>query len=425
MAAPCSPRLQLQLHLCRAIRVPIRARSHSLPATANAVKILRQDCYSNSNNCQRQQTTQILSLSLLFRRSYTTQSKNSITDDLQQRDDDDDDDGGDSSHLLMRATAQQLKGDVPEAIALTSRAVLIMKRKLKTKAKSNMKADDEAEDIADALLFLGKLYQLQGAFGDAVEPFSEARILYQQLLQQQQQQFTTETPTVHQSKRKELTALSHLASAQSRWLAGGSSGSSPNTDTKITEVDADELFREALEGLEETCGWEDGMTNHTAHEWSLVCRLNGNPRNALSILTNMKEKLSGIFGTNDHRVLQLNGELAELWQLVSALPSSSNHNDSSSSDERNRNLGDGSDTSAAATTAEENAMALLEEALDNLPPNSPEARRIFMQLEEWKEQQQQQNEQQQNQHLQHHHARGGTTATTVGGVAVTFTKGRG
>jgi len=242
-----------------------------------------------------------------------------------------------------------------------------------------------------------------------------------------------------QAKKKELAALSHMASARSRWLAEGA-------DNPIdVDVDVDELFREALEGLEDICGWQDGMTNHTAHEWSLHARRgnntnnnttsNSNPRKALSILTNMKQKLAGVFGPNDHRVLQLNGELAELWHLVSALPASNGTDDttncnSNSTDERNKRGGEDLDTSAAATstttttapttsTAEENAMALLEEALDNLPHNSPEARRIFMQLEEWKDQQQQQKQKQQQQQ------QGGIAATTVGGVAVTFTKGRG
>jgi hypothetical protein len=409
----------------------------------------------------------------------------------------------------MRATAQQLKGNVGEAIALTSRAISIMKqrqnRNTATATSANATEHDtetepsssstttatttalvvaSSEDIADALLFLGKLYQLQGGFGNAFESFSEARHLYQQIVVVQEFQPQTEQHTEQQplqphqqqlqqrhSKKKELTALSHMASARSRWLAEGDGdvndidNTIDNDNDNDVDVDVDELFHEALEGLEEICGWKDGMTNHTAHEWSLHARrgstnYNSNssaiqnntkttadPRKALSILTNMKQKLAGVFGPNDHRVLQLNGELAELWHLVSALPSSLNGtNDttatatsttthttttstscstssSTSTSNHERHKSGGRDDLDTTTTAEENAMVLLEEALDNLPPNSPEARRIFMQLEEWKDQQQQYQQQQQQNH--HHDASGGIAAPPVGGVAVTFTKGRG
>ena len=55
--------------------------------------------------------------------------------------------------------------------------------------------------------------------------------------------------------------------------------------------------------------------------------------------------------------------------------------DSNTDSKRNNN----NNNTTNKAEAEKNAMSLLEEALDRMPPNSPEARRIFMQLEEWKE----------------------------------------
>ena len=59
-----------------------------------------------------------------------------------------------SRHLLLEATARQLKGDIPQAEEL-ARAAL-----------DALDADDVAARV-DAWTFLGKLSQLQGKFGDA------------------------------------------------------------------------------------------------------------------------------------------------------------------------------------------------------------------------------------------------------------------
>jgi len=66
----------------------------------------------------------------------------------------------------------------------------------------------------------------------------------------------------------------------------------------------------------------------------------------------MKNGLIDVFGKDDSRVLQLNGEEAEICNI----------------------LGD-----------YRKAIELLEEVVDNLPPGSPEARIAFMKLDELKE----------------------------------------
>ena len=67
-----------------------------------------------------------------------------------------------SRHLLLEATARQLKGDIPQAEEL-ARAAL-----------DALDADDVAARV-DAWIFLGKLSQLQGKFGDAEAFFRDAR----------------------------------------------------------------------------------------------------------------------------------------------------------------------------------------------------------------------------------------------------------
>ncbi len=287
------------------------------------------------------------------------------------------------SHLLTKATARQLKGDIDEAILLASKA-LSMQKKLSASRLNNAKKVDN-EEIADTVLFLGKLHQLNGSIDNAVELFAESRYLCKQEQVYQQQlaeNHDDSLSTLNRLLRKEFVALSHLASAKARLLHQGEfhQGS-------FAAVEAE--FQEALEGLSEIAGWQDGITNHTAHEWALYCKnVKNDPEKAIRILSNMKEELSKVFGGDDERVLQLNGEMAQLWRIVSM---------SKELGKTEKNSADPLDvivTASSSSTslpdkalAEKNAMALLEEALDALPPNSPEARRLFMQLEEWKESQ--------------------------------------
>lgn len=278
------------------------------------------------------------------------------------------------SHLLTEATARQLKGDITAAISLTQRALSVMKSNNNQGCQGHI-----VEEIADTLSFLGKLYRLQDSMELAALCFSEALALYREQQQQGDQKISpvqtiasTHTSPAdypqNQLKRKELTALSHLASAQGRL---------PGTKAYDSAV---ANFRTALDGLAATVGWEDGMTNHTAHEWSQFYRRSGDPRLALSILTSAKDNLAQVFGREDARVLQLNGEMAELWRALRAETSSG---DDPGAGKRREGHDTGTDDSDQAT-------ALLEEALDKLPPNSPEAIRILMQLEDWKETREQQ-----------------------------------
>jgi len=256
-----------------------------------------------------------------------------------------------ASQLLTRATARQLKGDIPHAIRLTKQAIELLNKN--NNAKNQELLDNTAkEELSDALLFLGKLHQLDGNLEEAVDAFCSAKQHLEEL---------------HKPK-KYYTALSHEASAKARWLReAGPNIPPPSAET----IDSD--FQTALEGLEQHAGWSDGMTNHTAHQWSRFCRQQGDPKTALQILTTMKENLTQVFGTDDSRVLQLNGEMAELWQQVSSSKQESTEEEQQQEENDNNN------------GPNNKAVALLEEALEKLPPNSPGARRIFMQLEEWKD----------------------------------------
>lgn len=294
------------------------------------------------------------------------------------------------SHLLTKATASQLKGDIEKALGLANKALSIQK-KLSTNGARNV----QDEEIADTLLFLGKLNLLDGSIENAVELFSESR----DLIKRQQQQYHPQISATHNDHplrlgekrqdvlngllRKEYVALSHLASAKGRLLQNGT----PH-EGSVSSIEAD--FQEALEGLAEICGWEDGMTNHTAHEWALYCKhIMNDPEKAIQILSNMKEELSKVFGYENERVLQLNGEMAQLWRMLSE----AKEKDDIDACKHTRSIDNVVVSSSSSISlpdndkalAEEKAMALLEEALEGLPPNSPEARRIFMQLEEWRE----------------------------------------
>ncbi len=311
--------------------------------------LLRVRSFSNSNGCDESKSETIVN-----NETFTTHN---------------DDQHDDYTRLLTMATARQLKGDVGEAIALANKALANLR--LLSPLSSRIVRDDihsVDEEIADTLLFLGKLHQLHGSLEEAISLFEESREIYKQ--QQHNNGESENTPEntpkfALQTRRKELVALSHLATAKGRLQHE----ENEYNDNDAATIEAD--FQEALEGLEEVAGWEDGMTNHTAHEWSLYCsRTKNDPEKALNILSRMKQNLTNAFGSDDRRVLQLNGILAELWQKIGE-----------------KDMGDKAKSCIVETSTEENAISLLEEALDTLPPNSPEALRVFMQLEELKERQ--------------------------------------
>jgi len=228
-----------------------------------------------------------------------------------------------SSQLLTLSTAKQLKGDIPEAISLANRAL------------TQQRTENDPLAIADTSLFLGKLFQLVGLYNDAETSFEEAYSIHRDqssssTQQQQQQQSNTQ-------KRSEYNALSHLAQAQKNLHRYN---------------DAEQNYLLALSGLKSTVGWTDGATNHTSHSLARLYRERGQNQNAQTTLRSMKAGLVVAFGEGDSRAVQVNGELAEVSLL----------------------LGDRTE-----------AIELLEEVVDGLPPNSPEARMAFVRVEELKE----------------------------------------
>jgi len=285
------------------------------------------------------------------------------------------------SQLLTRATARQLKGDIPEAIVLTSQALLIL-RDQQLAAENGIDGDNERyrmirEDLADALFFLGKLLQLQNNVADAVRSFEEARWIFHERHQQETEKHAaTKHPTkaaAHASRmvavalrKRECATLSHLAEAQARMWLDKKDNDNGNGNDDYEQMQqwlnlAEANFEEALDGLASSVGWEDGMTHHTAHRRAMLCKERGRFEEAIGKLTVIQNQLADIFGPDDPKVVQLNGELADLWQLRS------------------------SSSSSSSSSGSAKARALLEEALETLPPNSPEARRIFMRLEELEE----------------------------------------
>mmetsp|Transcript_51898 Transcript_51898/g.60658 ORF Transcript_51898/g.60658 Transcript_51898/m.60658 type:complete len:273 (-) Transcript_51898:382-1200(-) len=233
-----------------------------------------------------------------------------------------------ASHLLTLATAKQLKGDIEEAVNLTNRAL------------TKQREENDPNEIADTALFLGKLLQLQNKFNEAETSFNESYSIHQSL-----------SP----NKRCQYVAQSHLAHAQKKLRR---------------YQDSEKNYCEALRGLEKTIGWKDGFTNHTSFELARLYREQRQDREASAALESMKGHLGDVFGKEDPRVLQINGELAEI----------------------KFSLGD-----------KKAAMFLLDELVNKLPPNSPEARRAFIRLEELKEQE--------------------GMEVKVGDVSVTLTKG--
>jgi hypothetical protein len=297
------------------------------------------------------------------------------------------------TQLLTKATAKQLKGDVPAAIKLTINALELMKTiDSKNETKQQQKQNDNNEnnndnknneneydeneydenEIAETILFLGKLYQLENQFVNAVESFEKARDLFGNSggeETQQQQQY---------NKKRYYTSITHLAYAQK----------------ELGQYEESEInYLKSLSGLEELVGWTDGMTNHTCYELSQLYKTQNQYQNAIQVLEDMKMNLSNEFGSKTNsKVLQLNSELANVLILLEKQEQSEEPSSSAETTD-----------AASVVPSSLKAIHLLEEAMDNLPPNSPEGRRIFMQIEELKEQQQQDEEQQQQPEQQQKH----------------------
>ena len=186
------------------------------------------------------------------------------------------------------------------------------------------------------------------------------------------------------NKKRYFTSITHLAYAQKE--LGQYNVSEGN-------------YLYSLKGLEILGGYSDGMTNHTCYELSQLYKAQQKFQKAIDALETMKRNLSKVFGKTDSKVLQLNSELATLLILLEQQEQSKENPSSSAvivtTTTANKAVPSSSSSSSASL---KNAIDLLEEAMDNLPPNSPEGRRIFMQIDELKEQQQQhQKEDQQHQ----------------------------
>jgi tetratricopeptide (TPR) repeat protein len=311
--------------------------------------------------------------------------------DNNNNDDDDDGDNKSSSYtqLLTQATAKQLQGDIPSAIKLTIQGLELMKTIGKN--ETNQQEIDENE-IAETMLFLGKLYQLENQFENAVKSFEKARDRFgsgggeedqqQQLDNNNDNDDDSESSSIQTNtninniKKRYYTSITHLAYAQKE--LGQYEESEKN-------------YLKSLSGLEQLVGYTDGMTNHTCYELSQLYKTQNKFRKAIEVLEDMKLNLSIVFGKTDSKVLQLNSELANLLILSEKEGEPSSVVTVTTNKAVPSSL---SSSSSSSSSSSKNAIDLLEEAMDNLPPNSPEGRRIFMQIEELKEQQQQQQQHQ-------------------------------
>mmetsp|Transcript_49574 Transcript_49574/g.73722 ORF Transcript_49574/g.73722 Transcript_49574/m.73722 type:complete len:266 (+) Transcript_49574:71-868(+) len=189
--------------------------------------------------------------------------------------------------------------------------------------KQREQGDDcDSGAIADTTTFLGKLFRLDGQYDNAEESFREGHSLYQ---------------SVNPGGREEYIGLVHIASIQS--ITGETS-------------QAEESLWAAAKGLEELVGWSDGMTNHAYFELSELYKGMGRKEEAVRVLSKMKAGLVTVFGSDHAKAVQINCEMAEIKVLLGDI---------------------------------KGAMELLEEVGDILPPNSPEARRAFLRLEDLKE----------------------------------------
>lgn len=169
-----------------------------------------------------------------------------------------------SRHLLLEATARQLKGDVPQAEEL-ARAAL-----------DALDADDVAARV-DAWTFLGKLSQLQGKFGDAEAFFRDARAA--------------------QPEGEGFHATSLLARA---------------LRSQGRDAEALAEYRAAVDGLEATRGWADGATNHAAAALSGLLGDGGDLAEAEALQGRAEAGLEGAFGPADPRTLAARVERARL-----------------------------------------------------------------------------------------------------------------
>jgi len=182
---------------------------------------------------------------------------------------------------------------------------------------------------ADAALFLGKLHQLQKNYLEAEHHYKLALELHR---------------TINLHSREEYNALVHLAHVYHKLH---------------NFAEAERGYVAAAQGLEQVVGWEDGATNRSNFELVKFYEERGRYDEALETLQRMKRGLGIVFGENDYRVLQLNEKMADVLLVISS---------------RQENL--------------KMAMDLLDEISTVLPPNSPEARRAFMRLEDLKEEEQ-------------------------------------
>lgn len=170
-----------------------------------------------------------------------------------------------SRHLLLDATARQLKGDIPQAEEL-ARAAL-----------DALDADDVAAHV-DCWVFLGKLSQLQGRFDDAEGLFIKAR-----------------SAQPKEEAYHSTSLLAHVLRMQGR------------DDEAIAE------YRSALDGLESTKGWSEGATNHAAAALATLLGERGSGLvEAEAIQSRAEAGLTTVFGSTDPRTLATRVERARL-----------------------------------------------------------------------------------------------------------------
>ena len=329
----------------------------------------------------------------------------------------------DHQFLLTRATAKQLKGDIAAAIQLTQQAV---DRLLPLLDDVDDDDDDDRDatlrlEVCETRLFLGKLYHLEQRYADAAATFQAARAGFAALVTTTEE---TDTMTQNQVQTRYYTATTHVASAHQH----------------LGQYDAAErLYQEAFAGHIAISGWSAGMTNHTGYELAQLYKQQQQYDKAIETITDMQTQLAKVLGsTTDPKVLQLNSELANLMVLANTTTTTttaadttttkSNH-DEEKEDRTNRTTSSSASQSLTSTTTTKTtttmktenkvlaAIELLEDAMEHLPPNSPETMRIFMQIETLKEQHELQQQQ--------HQANGtsSSSSTQDNGVTITVTKG--
>lgn len=172
---------------------------------------------------------------------------------------------GSARHLLVEATARQLKGDIPRAEEL-ARAAL-----------GALDADDVAARV-DVWIFLGKLSQLQGKFDAAEAFFRDARSAQ------------ADADAFHST-----SLLAHALRLQGR------------------DAEAVAEYRAAVDGLEATRGWADGATNHAATALAaLLGEAEAGLAEAEDVQARAEDGLVAVFGPSDPRALAARIERAKL-----------------------------------------------------------------------------------------------------------------